>query len=305
MIVIDIELMRRFLSVAQESSISKAAEKLYISQQALSKSMSKLEKEIGGKMLETGSDGVKLTELGRRCYPVISNVVKKYDSSLEMMRAFVEKSEQNLTVLLEFRYFPYILPRDLFTRIGDMTIQSVVADSRKQCITDISSGKYDLAIIMRPDDPSGLSGLTYIPLKEEGYKVLVNKKSALAKKEEIDISDFRNEKIILPSSDYSFFQSFIDAALAEDFYPDFSNETLGLHHCLQKVTDNEGVVISPDLGDALNDYPDLIMRPFSDPDLHMELGVLARDDYQSHVVIRSYINALKIMMEDSMYNLKL
>ncbi len=305
MIYIDIELMRRFLSVTQEGSISGAAEKLYISQQALSKSMGKLEKEIGGKLLDTGPDGVKLTELGRNCYPVISNVVKKYDSSLEIMRAFVEKSEQNLTVLLEFRYFPYILPRDLFTKIGDMTVRSVAAKSRKQCVADISSGKYDLAIVMRPEDPSALRGLTYIPLKEEGYYVLVNSKSDLAKKERIDISDFRNEKIILPDSEYSFFQSFIDAALAEDFYPDFSCESLGLHHCLQKVADNEGVALSPELGDALNDYPDLVLRPLSDSDLRMELGVLARSDYQSHVVIRSYINALKIMMEDAAYNIRL
>ncbi len=305
MVLIDIELMRRFLYVAQENSISKAAEKLFITQQALSKSMSKLEKEIGFPLLETNPEGVRLTELGRRCYPVISNVVKKYDSSLEIMKGFVVKDDLELSVLLEFQYFPYILPRDLFSKIGDMKVKSAIAENRKQCQTDVKAGKYDLSIVVRPEEDALLSGLVYLPIRDEGVYIMMSSGSPLAQKEQIDIEDLRNETFVMPASDYTFFQPFINACLAHDFYPHFSDETIGLSLCLQKVADKEGILLTPDLGDAMDDNTELVIRPLSEPDLRMELGVLARDDYQSHIMIRSYINALKIMMQDTYHNFML
>ncbi len=267
--------------------------------------MDKLEKEIGGSLLDAGPNGVRLTELGRRCYPVISDVVKKYDSSLEIMRGFVEKNDEDLSVLLEFQYFPYILPRDLFSKIGDMTVKSAVADSRKQCITDVADGKYDLAVIIRPDDHSLPAGLCYMPLKKEEYFLLMNAGNPLAKKEAVEIDDLQNEEIILPCTDYTFFQSFINACLAHDFYPKFSDEIIGLGLCLQRVAEGQGILLSPDLKEALDVYPDIVVRPLSEPSLRVELGVLTRSDCQDRLMVHSYINALRIMMEDNSYNFRL
>ncbi len=302
MIQIDIELMRRFLYVAQENSISKAANKLYISQQALSKSMQKLEKEIGYPLLETNPEGVRMTELGRRCYPVIFNVVKKYDSSLEIIKGFVAKDEMELSVLLEFQFFPYILPRDLFSKIGDMKVRSAIAENRKQCQSDVKSGKYDLSIVVRPVEDKLLSGLVYIPMREEGIYLLLSTDSPLAQKEQIDIENLRHETFVMPASDYTFFQPFINACLAHDFYPNFSDETNGLSLCMQKVADREGILLTPDLGDAMDANPEVVIRPLTEPDLRMELGVLARDDYQTNIMIQSYIKALEIMLQDTYHN---
>lgn len=44
--------IRYFITVARELNITKAAEKLYISQQALSNHVSSLEKEMGVKLLK-------------------------------------------------------------------------------------------------------------------------------------------------------------------------------------------------------------------------------------------------------------
>ncbi len=56
--------LRYFLAVAQEQNISKAAEKLYISQPSLSKQMQNLEREIGQKLFERGSKRITLTDAG-------------------------------------------------------------------------------------------------------------------------------------------------------------------------------------------------------------------------------------------------
>ena len=56
--------LRYFLAVAQEQSVTKAAEYLYITQPSLSRQMQNLEKEIGRPLFIRGSRKVTLTETG-------------------------------------------------------------------------------------------------------------------------------------------------------------------------------------------------------------------------------------------------
>ena len=56
--------LRYFLAVAQEQSITKAANYLYISQPSLSKQMQNLEKEVGRPLFVRGSRKIALTETG-------------------------------------------------------------------------------------------------------------------------------------------------------------------------------------------------------------------------------------------------
>ena len=57
--------LQHFLIAAQENSFSKAADKIYISQQALSKSIAALEQELKVPLFQRTHRGVSLTEQGR------------------------------------------------------------------------------------------------------------------------------------------------------------------------------------------------------------------------------------------------
>ena len=53
----DFKQLRYFCVIAQEKSITKAAEKCYIAQPSLSQSIANLEKELGVKLLDRASRG--------------------------------------------------------------------------------------------------------------------------------------------------------------------------------------------------------------------------------------------------------
>ena len=57
--------LKYFLAVAQEGSISAAAEYLFITQPSLSRQMQHLESEVGGPLFVRGSRRITLTERGR------------------------------------------------------------------------------------------------------------------------------------------------------------------------------------------------------------------------------------------------
>lgn len=57
-----------FLKAAELGSFSKAASEMYISSQALAKQVGLLEEEVGGRLVERSSQGVRLTKLGEYAY---------------------------------------------------------------------------------------------------------------------------------------------------------------------------------------------------------------------------------------------
>jgi Bacterial regulatory helix-turn-helix protein, lysR family len=62
--VIDLELIRRFIVVAEELHFTRAAERLFVSQPALSKQVRMLERQLGAPLFERDSQGVRLTHVG-------------------------------------------------------------------------------------------------------------------------------------------------------------------------------------------------------------------------------------------------
>jgi DNA-binding transcriptional LysR family regulator len=60
----ELRVLRYFLAVAEEESISKAADILHLTQPTLSKQLMELETDIGAKLLLRGNRGVTLTEKG-------------------------------------------------------------------------------------------------------------------------------------------------------------------------------------------------------------------------------------------------
>ena len=61
----NLELYRIFCEVVKYKNISKAAENIYISQSAVTQSIQKLEKILGGKLFFRNKNGVELTEEGK------------------------------------------------------------------------------------------------------------------------------------------------------------------------------------------------------------------------------------------------
>ena len=75
-----------FLLVAQEMSISKAAELLFVSQPAISKQLSLLENELGVSLFERRSHGIEITEAGRAFEQLFTEFQLRFKETLEAAR---------------------------------------------------------------------------------------------------------------------------------------------------------------------------------------------------------------------------
>lgn len=92
--------LQHFLVVAQELNFSKAAQKSYITQQALSKSIKILEKELGVPLFERLPRGLALTEYGsillKHGHSIINELAETYTDIRQKKNA----NCQNLTIAM-------------------------------------------------------------------------------------------------------------------------------------------------------------------------------------------------------------
>lgn len=85
--MMDLLLLRSFLSVAELGAVTAAATRLHITQPALSRRLQQLEEQLGAPLLDRGRKGVQLTELGRLVQREGRLIVAHYELLQEQIRA--------------------------------------------------------------------------------------------------------------------------------------------------------------------------------------------------------------------------
>src|SRR5262245_1902918 len=83
---LDLRLLRHFVAVAEELHFTRAAARLYLTQQALSRDVRRLEEQLGATLFVRSTRRVTLTADGRRLLPRARKLLELHDRMLDEMR---------------------------------------------------------------------------------------------------------------------------------------------------------------------------------------------------------------------------
>ena len=90
---ISIDKIECILKVYETQNITKAAEELYLSQQALSKTVKNVESELGLSLFLRSARGVLPTAMGTRFYQTFAPLLQQYHARLKEFRS-ISRSRQ-------------------------------------------------------------------------------------------------------------------------------------------------------------------------------------------------------------------
>lgn len=185
---IDFELYRIFYTVANNKNITKASKELHISQPAISKSIKKLEEQLGGQLFVRTKRGVIITEEGQEFYnyikqaiEFINNAENKFTDLINLETGCI-KIGSNTTLTKEF-LLPYL--KEFNTKYPKIDIQ-ISTDLTSNLILKLRNGLIDM-VILNINDKKYDNDIEIIKCKKiqdcfvvgEKYKDLVNKKLSL------------------------------------------------------------------------------------------------------------------------------
>lgn len=194
----EIRVLRYFLTVVREQSITKAADVLHITQPTLSRQLSQMENEIGVRLFERGNRKITLTNEGlllRRRAEEILLLVDKTEKEL------IEQDEQiegKITIGCGEIGAVQLLP-DLFESFHEkyplvtFDIYSATADHVKE---QMDRGLVDVGLLLEPID---IERYDFIRLDyKERWVVVMRPDCSLAEKEYVTAKDLSKLTLIMP-----------------------------------------------------------------------------------------------------------
>jgi DNA-binding transcriptional LysR family regulator len=144
--------LRYFVTVASELHVGHAAQRLFISQPALSQQLRRLEVELGLKLLERTRRGVRLTPEGETFLAEAKAVVNQADRAIEVARSLAEGATGQVRlsyVLTMPGGLPERIVREYQRRYPGVQV-SADSGSTAQNVERLRSGELDVAFAHTP-----------------------------------------------------------------------------------------------------------------------------------------------------------
>ncbi|MDP6669874.1 MAG: LysR family transcriptional regulator [Candidatus Krumholzibacteria bacterium] len=154
--------LKAFLALAEEGSFTLAAEKLYLSQSAVSQSIARLEESLGEGLLQRRRGKLRLSEAGELFLPRARQGLEALQKGAELVESLSGLQRGKLSIGAVDVAALDLLPR-LFQRFRTLypgiEISVQVGGSRR-LREELESGKLDLAILFSREEPEAMNSFS-------------------------------------------------------------------------------------------------------------------------------------------------
>jgi DNA-binding transcriptional LysR family regulator len=277
--------LRYFVTVVEEQSITKAAEKLCIAQPPLSRQIQKLEEELGILLFERGSRPVRTTDAGQFFYQHAVQILTHTAQATSMAKRI-----SSINMIIRIGYVSSLLyallPQIIYLfRQNNPDIQVELLEyGTKDQIEALKLGKIDLGFgRLRISDPA----IKRILLRKEKLKLAIHKNHYLTEyvHKGIYLSQIIDESIFsYPATQKPNFSTLIQSIFTElGLVPKNMIEVREIHMALGLVSSGEGVCIIPESASDIG-MKNLVYVPILDLEAYSPISLSVRNMDQSSYV---------------------
>ena len=196
----DIRILSYFVVIAEELNITKAAEKLNMSQPPLSSQIKALEEELDTTLFIRGKRHLQLTESGKLLYRHAKEIISLANKTKEEIRAMGKGISGKISIGLVEGSAPNIAASwiDSFLKKYNKAEFSIIDGNSDELIQKLRSGLIDLAVITSPCDNTLLNSFK---VGQERITAFMSKDHPLASLDgnTIDLIKLKGEPLIIPS----------------------------------------------------------------------------------------------------------
>jgi DNA-binding transcriptional LysR family regulator len=196
MITINHRQFVNFLGLCEEKSFSKAAEKLYISQQGLGKSIKQMEDELGVALFYRSPRGVELTEAGLVLQSSIRIYMNAYEHAIDAVQQLATSTKRNLSLGLPSAFNDVTLPENFlsnFIRDNHAINLTIINYSDGATEKSMLENKLHLGFFCVPYDTQQF----YSVLKHRTrVKLICGKSHRFANRHSIRLAEMKDENVI-------------------------------------------------------------------------------------------------------------
>ncbi|MEU4392692.1 LysR family transcriptional regulator [Kribbella sp. NPDC023855] len=292
---VDTRLLRYFVAVAEELSFTRAAERLFVSQPALSKQIRQLENELRTPVFVRTKRDVSLTPAGHALLPVARKVLDVWQAGLRDTRTAASTAARVVRVGFQATAAG---PLTTAARTEFARLQPGVVVEPKRFdwggeADALRDGLADVAFVWLPADTSGLD-LEVVRVEQR----MVGMAAAhhLANQETVSIMDLLTEPIMwTPLAPRPWVDWWAVNPRPDGSEPVWGPQNANVEEMLENVASGLGICISPQSMAAYYGRPDLVWRPI--PDIEPLRIALAWPETSSSQLVAAYVEVVRTLAE--------
>ncbi len=212
----DLTLLRSFLEVADTGAITRAAERLYITQPALSRRLQQLETELGASLFERTTRGVVLTEEGRYVEREARALVERYEQLRSGVTALANLEAGTIRIGGGATAVSFLLPEAIaaFQSSNPGVLFQVKEAGSRDTERDVAMEQLELGIVTLPIDPELISDLDATPFTTDRITLVASPRHPLAGRKRVSLAALEAQDLVGFESP-SAIRSLIDGALRD------------------------------------------------------------------------------------------
>ncbi|WP_422089845.1 LysR family transcriptional regulator [Tenacibaculum ovolyticum] len=182
--------------IVKEGSVTKASEKLYLSQPALSHQLKKLEEEIGLKVFNRLNKKLVLTDVGQILYSNSEKILASISLLNSELEEIKKGKKKRIRLTTECYTCYHWLPRVIqeFRKDNPAINVQINIEATKEPLQFLLEGKIDLAIV---SNTSNHPSINFEPLITDEMVVILSKDNRLSGIKKINLNDLINQNLIL------------------------------------------------------------------------------------------------------------
>ena len=217
----DIRQLHYFLVLCDEMNYSRAAQRLFLSRQALRQSISALEAELCGPLFLSAHHKLTLTDRGMSLQRHAAPVVEQFQQMQASLRAEIQ-SAQPVRIGISVSLVPDYLP-GLETQLDKFRQQYPHVEMRFRMMDndavadDVEQGELDAGLVI--DLGCAAPELARTTLRADPACLLVPRGHAFWDKESIPLTELRGQRVLLPSLRQDLFSPLWSACARAGFAP--------------------------------------------------------------------------------------
>jgi DNA-binding transcriptional LysR family regulator len=286
---LEIRQYRYFAVLVEELHFGRAAERLGISQPALSQQFRVIEGHVGAQLLIRGSGRIALTEVGALLYSEAQGILRQASHAEQVVLQAARGEAGSLSIgYVASAALSGVLPRLVYRfrrEFPDVQLTMQEASMPAQ-LESVAQGEFDLGFI-RPPVRIMPEGLTMFDIAVEPVAAVLHANHALAKLACIDVAMLADETFICTHTEEGtgFYAVTMSICQKAGFRPDVQALSSQMSTVISMVAAGFGVALIP-ASMSLFSPPDVVFKPLVQGDVQSRLAVIHRKNVRLPPVLR-------------------
>ena len=211
--VMDMTLMRSFLAVAEAGAITEAADRIGVTQPALTRRLQQLEDYLGAKLLDRGRKGATLTEAGVLVEAEGRALIDRYDALRDQVSRYKRLEGGTIKIGGGATAVSFLLPRAIarFQAAHPNVLIQMREAGSSEIAEDVASGRIELGVVTLPVRGRNLD---VRPLITDRITLVSRSDHPLAHKRRVGIGDLADYPFVAFEAG-SALRQIIDASLRD------------------------------------------------------------------------------------------